>query len=1022
MLLAQILTWITGVRRYKPEIEWRSGSWVYNAFRLYELIFWRREGVRCETITRKYYCDGRAIQERYFFTTEAILVHFEHELRQRLGHYRFEFEYVPVRQLAIAGPTGISLAPFYSFAIAYGTAAHAADNSQSSVNIGPITPSGSNIFISAGYEGTTAGSDAVTSAAWNTSGTATKLDNYKGSGGRFIGVYYKEAPTNTTASWTFSASSTDILGGDVAQYSGVAQSSSIDPLTGGTGTGYKRTDASSVTTFSMTIATTVNGAWQLGFAHGANPSAGSGTTIRSSGNGYGWGDSNAAIAVAGSNTINFTSTTASWSSISFAIKPVAGTAYTKTLTETVTNTDSVLKTATKLLTQTITNTDTLIKTATRTLAEAITNSATFLAQIVHASTLSDTITNTDAFLRSITHVLAETISNADTVLKTAGRTVSETVTNTASLLKTAGKMLLETITSTDVFTEGLTVSVGPNSPGTTTDDSSIGTFAWANPGNAQVSDNVYSVLTAIGATSFYAGPNGTGVVDGPVKLVKGGTISGSDLSASTNLSTSDTYISYGGPNSLWGLSWTPSEINNSNFGAAFAVMDSKDGASQSHYLKATNFAFSIPAPATISGIKVQVEAKADVAAFSVHGDAYVDHVRITVYYVISGNLYSQTLTDALTTADTLIKIGTKLLSEAITNTGTFIRSTSRTLTEAITNSDTLTKLRTAFSTLTEAIVNADGVIKLPGKVLIETVSAADTIVRTVARTLSEALTPVATFIRSMTRTLTEAIGTADTFLAQIVHASTLTEALTATDTFLRTMARSFTEAITNTDTFTAARVLPFTFSEILTGTDSLIRSAGKTLIDGITQTASVIRSVGRTLLETVTNTDVFTAARSRIATLTEALISLDAVFRSVGRTLSEAITNTDIFAASRVLVRAYSETVTNTATILRTVGRAIMESVATSATFSRVLTATRTFTETVTLTPLFKALRNGYDVFWVNVSKSATSLVNAAKSGASTITNVVRSASRPTNVAKSAAGAITNAARSAASWINQDRT
>lgn len=893
-------------------------------------------------------------------------------------------------------------------AIAYDNSVQIASGVSSPAS-GTLTTSGTNITVVV-VVNTVSGSGAPTSitVGGNAATLIDSITSVAGVGDSFLYIAQNVAAGSTNITVTKTGATFWVK---AASYTGTATSGQPNAHLASqtSGTSAAPTVTSSSTANCWAVLGSING-------HGLT-TAGASTTGRILGaDGISILDSNGTVATSSTVTLNVsTGASTNWVNFMVTLAPVAGTAWTKTLTETVTNTDSVLKTATKLLTQTITNTDTLIKTATRTLAEAITNAATFLAQIVHASTLSDTITNTDAFLRSITHVLAETISYADTFIKTASRSLLETLTNTASLLKTAGKVLLETITNSDTFTEGLIMASGPNSPAVTANvtTGALSEQGWTNPNNVKVSDGAFATTSFGGGVdcseylqvtdfgfSIPLGATINGILvevqqkgdatvgahsactDVAVRIVKGGVIGSTDKSIAGAWSTTLSYVSHGGSSDLWGQSWIPSDINGSGFGFALSV---------------TQFA----QPGT---------------------GGSVDHIRITVYYVLSGNLYSQTLTDTMTAVDTILKTGTKLLSETITNTDTFIRSTTRTLTEAITSSDTFTKLRTAFSTLTETITNADTLIKLPGKLLSEAISSADNVVRTASRTLSETLTGAATFIRSMTRTLTEAISTADTFLGQIVHASTLTEALTATDTFLRSMAHSFTEAVTNTDTFAGARVLPFTFSEVLTGADSLIRSAGKTLIDGITETASVIRSVGRTLVETIAETDVFAGARSRVATLTEALSSLDSLVRSISRTLSEAITNTDIFAASRVLVRAYSETVTNTATSIRTVGCAIMESVATSATFSRVLTATRTFTETVTLTPLFKALRNGYDVFWVNVSKSATSLVNAAKSGAGTVTNVVKSVANPTNVAKSAAGAITNAARSAASWINQDRS
>lgn len=41
-------------------------------------------------------------------------------------------------------------------------------------------------------------------------------------------------------------------------------------------------------------------------------------------------------------------------------------------------------------------------------------------------------------------------------------------------------------------------TAGPNSPGTTATDNTVGTVSWTNPNNAQVSDNVYASAVDIG--------------------------------------------------------------------------------------------------------------------------------------------------------------------------------------------------------------------------------------------------------------------------------------------------------------------------------------------------------------------------------------------------------------------------------------------------------------------------------------------------------------------------------------------
>lgn len=58
------------------------------------------------------------------------------------------------------------------------------------------------------------------------------------------------------------------------------------------------------------------------------------------------------------------------------------------------------------------------------------------------------------------------------------------------------------------------------------------------------------------------------VKDASVKIVKAGTRQGTEKKKTTFWETVDTYILYGGSTDKWGLTWTPAQINASNFGVA----------------------------------------------------------------------------------------------------------------------------------------------------------------------------------------------------------------------------------------------------------------------------------------------------------------------------------------------------------------------------------------------------------------------------------------------------------------------
>lgn len=166
--------------------------------------------------------------------------------------------------------------------------------------------------------------------------------------------------------------------------------------------------------------------------------------------------------------------------------------------------------------------------------------------------------------------------------------------------------------------------------GTGADDSSVGATAWTNPEYITGDDTNYAVADMPDYSN-------SDICDHTIKIVKGGTVQGNNLWRGTGSyywwfsnTTSPTQFDIGGSTELWGVSWSASDINASNFGVVLSVQTPRLP-SVSHYLKATNFGFTIPTGATIDGI---------MASFFAYRSgsgryAYVDYVQITTYYTVS---------------------------------------------------------------------------------------------------------------------------------------------------------------------------------------------------------------------------------------------------------------------------------------------------------------------------------------------------------------------------------------------------
>lgn len=225
---------------------------------------------------------------------------------------------------------------------------------------------------------------------------------------------------------------------------------------------------------------------------------------------------------------------------------------------------------------------------------------------------------------------------------------------------------------------GTLVSPSPKIPTAGADDSAIGTITWGSTGNIFSSDDAYASATFtvpsgithyLKATGFgFAIPTGAtilgikaevekkqsiSVTDYAVRLIKGGTIGTTDRSAAGFWSTVDTISTYGSGADLWGTTWTPAQINASDFGFAIAAQEGGVGGSV----------------------------------------AYVDFVRITVYYNMRDiRLNWGSGSDTITSTKMLqyqLKIGT---GSALNNIYSSLTSTPNWVTRVVPNGQSRTTL------------------------------------------------------------------------------------------------------------------------------------------------------------------------------------------------------------------------------------------------------------------------------------------------------------------------------------------
>jgi hypothetical protein len=124
--------------------------------------------------------------------------------------------------------------------------------------------------------------------------------------------------------------------------------------------------------------------------------------------------------------------------------------------------------------------------------------------------------------------------------------------------------------------------------GTGGDDATVGTITWTSTGNVTADDSAYALYSEAGGNTL----------DNSIKLIKGGTISGTDKSAGATWSVDvEETVSFGSTSDLWGITLTPTDVNASNFGVGISA---KDTTTVSHYLTGTNYGFTTSG--TINGI------------------------------------------------------------------------------------------------------------------------------------------------------------------------------------------------------------------------------------------------------------------------------------------------------------------------------------------------------------------------------------------------------------------------------------
>lgn len=267
-VLPVLMAKLSGKPRYRPEIIWSKKSWVHNVFRLYELIFWRRVGIRAESSTSLGVDEhGRKTVKHEFYTYEALFAHIEILIRRALSREWISVE-ITSWQFALPAQPGSIRIPHLTFAIALDASATGSASVTSPITWSH-TVTGSNPLIAIGGGAGGVSTQANFTAASYNSVAATKADSQQlTTAGNVdeVSLWFLGSPSTgaNTVSMTATLGSSPGLGGNSTSYTG-AQSGSTKDASG-------KTTATTSGDKTFTVTTVADNCWihAVGIARAAS--------------------------------------------------------------------------------------------------------------------------------------------------------------------------------------------------------------------------------------------------------------------------------------------------------------------------------------------------------------------------------------------------------------------------------------------------------------------------------------------------------------------------------------------------------------------------------------------------------------------------------------------------------------------------------------------------------------------------------------------------------------------------------
>ncbi len=291
-LLGYLLEWITGHPRNRVIAKFTTKSWTHNVFRLYELLFGCRHGIKAEMTAM------RSEDGEWYYFPHSFEAHFA-LLEQYIREYFASWKVIPVRIYipVLASPNGMPIpASPYLFAIAFDNAANPVNQSTS------FTCTGSNLFFSMGIGGNS--SSALSTVKYNNVSLTQQVARTMPGFDDHYWYYSLTGPStgSNTAAITLSAGNANM--NTLMSHSGVSQSGQPEATGSATQNGSGN--------WAVSVTTATANAWVLVNTHSnTGITAVTNVTARTASGGALAGDSNGPIASPGSYTMTLNNSGAS---------------------------------------------------------------------------------------------------------------------------------------------------------------------------------------------------------------------------------------------------------------------------------------------------------------------------------------------------------------------------------------------------------------------------------------------------------------------------------------------------------------------------------------------------------------------------------------------------------------------------------------------------------------------------------------------------------------------------------------